>query len=397
MAQATKLTDTHIKGRIREAAASKTRLVLPGGERGLRLRITPAGTCTWALMTTQSDGKQVFITLGGYPAMGISAARQQARTTREQVRQGATPTADRKQAREIGKAERAGVNTLDDALDKFAPIKRPRPKLYDRDVKTIRRVFAHHLETHLSKLKLVDLRRTIGAYPSRATAAFAGRTLRPVLKWAASLDYCDPALATYEVPAIEKRQRRLLPDELRRLIPVLRASKSVYAVAHLLILLTACRAQEIGGLKWTEIDNGVLHMARVKGTDHVAGDERELHLKLPSQAVALLAGMPRKNEYVFGSYLTNWDRPSKVFQAASGTSGWHRHDLRRPAATGLGKLGYGPHLSEALLNHAEIHSRLSGIYNTARYRDEVAEALQKWADALDAVVAGDQAVIDKLR
>jgi integrase len=130
-------------------------------------------------------------------------------------------------------------------------------------------VFADHLDTHLSKLKLVDLRRTIGAYPSRSVAAFAGRVLRPVLKWAATMEYCSPEITLYEVPTIATRQRRVLPEELQRLIPALRASDSIYAKATQMVLLTACRTQEIGAMKWAEVgDNGIFRMARVKGTDH---------------------------------------------------------------------------------------------------------------------------------
>ena len=42
-----KLTDSHIKAKIREAGEVKKRLAIPGGERGLHLRITPAGATTW--------------------------------------------------------------------------------------------------------------------------------------------------------------------------------------------------------------------------------------------------------------------------------------------------------------------------------------------------------------
>jgi integrase len=393
---AEKLTDSHIKSKMRDAAEAKKRLSIPGGELGLWLRITPAGTTTWVAMITDPSGKLKQITLGEYPGLGIAAARTEARITREQVRLGATPTADRKQEREIGKAERAGIDTLDDLLTTYG--KRPKkPKLYNRDVKTVQRVFADHLATHLSKLDRFALQRSISQYPSDSTAALAGRTVRPVLKWAADQGYCTEEVTRFKVPTITSRTRRLLPDELQRLIAAWAASKSVYAKAQHLILLTGCRNQEIGAMKWAEIDNGVFRTTRVKGTKDVVGDARELKIKLPTQAVALLATLPKKNAYVFGGALKNWHRIKADFQTASGTEGWHQHDLRRTTATAFGKLGYGPHLTEALLNHVELHSKLASVYNTARYYTEVSEALQIWADALDTVVAGDQTMIEKLR
>lgn len=74
--------------------------------------------------------------------------------------------------------------------------------------------------------------------------------------------------------------------------------------------------------------------------------------------------------------LGNWDRARKAIFDASGTTGWHRHDLRRTGATMLGEAGIPPYVIEAALNHATIHTDLSGRSNVARYRDDVKEALQ---------------------
>ena len=51
-------------------------------------------------------------------------------------------------------------------------------------------------------------------------------------------------------------------------------------------------------------------------------------------------------------------------------------------------MGVEPHVIEAALNHAAIHSRLAATYNQARYLPAVREALQRLADRLDAVMAG---------
>jgi integrase len=74
--------------------------------------------------------------------------------------------------------------------------------------------------------------------------------------------------------------------------------------------------------------------------------------------------------------LGNWDRARKAIFDASGTTGWHRHDLRRTGATMLGEAGIPPYVIEAALNHATIHTDLSGRSHVARYRDDVKEALQ---------------------
>ena len=46
----------------------------------------------------------------------------------------------------------------------------------------------------------------------------------------------------------------------------------------------------------------------------------------------------------------------------------------------MGEAGVPPHVVEAALNHATIHSRLAGRYNQSRYRDDVKDALQTLAN-----------------
>jgi hypothetical protein len=85
--------------------------------------------------------------------------------------------------------------------------------------------------------------------------------------------------------------------------------------------------------------------------------------------------------------LGNWNRAQRLINDASGTSGWHRHDLRRTGTTILGEMGIEPHILEAALNHVSIHSPLAATYNQSRYRPQVAEALQRLADKYDELEA----------
>jgi len=54
----------------------------------------------------------------------------------------------------------------------------------------------------------------------------------------------------------------------------------------------------------------------------------------------------------------------------------------------MGELGVLPHIIEACLNHQSGHkSGVAGIYNRAKYADEMRAALQRWADHLDEITA----------
>jgi len=67
---------------------------------------------------------------------------------------------------------------------------------------------------------------------------------------------------------------------------------------------------------------------------------------------------------------------------------WRLHDLRRTCATGMAELGIQPHIIEAVLNHVSGHKGgVAGIYNRAKYSDEMRSALQRWADHIDKIVA----------
>ena len=94
-----------------------------------------------------------------------------------------------------------------------------------------------------------------------------------------------------------------------------------------------------------------------------------------------------------GKALDDWEGATERVQAASGTADWHRHDLRRTAATTMGLLGTIPDIVEAALNHATIHSPLAATYNKARYLPEVATALQLVADYYDGIEVGAARVI----
>jgi integrase len=219
------------------------------------------------------------------------------------------------------------------------------------------------------------------------------------LKWAAQAGraYVAPALAELREPTPPTRRKRVLTrDELAAILPVLSQSTRAHAAAMQFILLTLARLEEVCGATWREIDvaaaTWTLPSERTKnGEPHI--------IPLSRQAVDLLrqSSNGEPTALVFAgarrSALGNWDRAQKAIHAASGTTGWHRHDLRRTGATLLGNMGVPPHIIEAALNHVSIHSPLAATYNAARYRPDVADALQRLADLLDGIATGGAEIL----
>jgi integrase len=393
------ITPTAITKAVKKAAATKT----PGhlkdpGQPGLELRIWPGGKRTWSLQCHDAAGRVRRFVLGYHPALGLAAAREACRKLREDVRNGADPIADGKARRDAVQQARDGKNTLRELLGIYARQRGAALRTWPEYRRRIESVFATQLDQPLPELNLQKLQRCVDTWPSAQSAAAATRYLRPIVKWAAhpGRGYVDRDLVLIAQPATgPRRQRVLAAEELTRLLPTLRASASAYAGAMQFILMTLARRSEVARARWSDIDLDA-KLWRLPQTKN----GREHIIPLSEQAIELLRArrpeIPDLTAFVFlsadegdGSLpLGNWDRATKIIMRDSGTNGWHRHDLRRSGATLLGNLGVEPHIIEAGLNHVSIHSQLAATYNAARYRPQVADALQRLADRLDIIAAG---------
>jgi hypothetical protein len=62
------------------------------------------------------------------------------------------------------------------------------------------------------------------------------------------------------------------------------------------------------------------------------------------------------------------------------------------------KIGIQPHIIEAVLNHISGHKAgVAGVYNRWTYLPEKTHALARWAEHLQAVVAGNAGNVVPLR
>jgi integrase len=397
------LTEAAINAASRRATTNKERIALRDpGQVGLQLRITSNGTKSWVLACRDATGRPRRFPLGRHPAVGLAEARRAASALREEVRKGADPIAAGRQRRVEAKASgQGGSDTLRSLLTLYGHQKGRGLRSWSRYQRRIDSVFATLLDMPLTDLRLGALQLQADRWPSQHSASVAVRYLRAVLRWAAAPGraYVARDLAEIAPPTtVARRERVLSRDELARLLPVLSQHENTYAAVLRFILLTLARRQEVAGLTWREIN---LDQATWTLPAQRTKSRREHVQPLSRQAGALLAARrpdkPDPNALVFtgprGGALAHWDSATKKIMVASGTSGWHRHDLRRTSATLLGELGIEPHVIEAALNHSAIHSPLAALYNRARYRPQVADALQRLAEALEGIAAGSATIV----
>jgi integrase len=418
---AVRLTETAISAAVRRATETGARIELADtGLPGLRLRVTPAGAKSWVLGCRDALGRARRFPLGEHPGLSISEARDAARAMRQAVKEGADPIAARRRTRAIGEAARQGEGTLKAVLDLYGVRRGAELRSWAHSRLRIERVFAAFLTSPVATMNAVDLQIAADGYRAPASAAFAVRTLRPVLRWAIQRNLAPAALAELRAPIPPKRRKRVLSrDELAALLPKLRASARPHAAALRFMLLTLARREEVCTARWADVDlaartwtigttkNGEPHTvplsdqaADVLRVIQVAGVPQKVkgRRKRGEESPKPLPPLPLKSEDLIfrtdrGTALGNWDRETKALQQASETGGWHRHDLRRTGATMLGDMGELPDIVEAALNHTAIHSPLAATYNRSRYRPQVAAALQRLADALDGIEKGSAEVV----
>jgi integrase len=175
-----------------------------------------------------------------------------------------------------------------------------------------------------------------------------------------------------------------------------------YGAVLKLLMLTGQRANEMGDLRWGEVDDEqiLLPAERTKnGRAHI--------IPLSEPAKAILSKFSSKDRtHVFGRDDTGfkgWSKAKEKIDVRIGESGkalehWTPHDLRRTVATRMAELGVAPHIVEAVLNHVSGHKAgVAGIYNRATYDKEKRDALNLWAENVLATVEGRASTVVPLK
>jgi integrase len=368
---------------------------------GFGFRLRASGSRTWTFQY-QLGAKQRRMTLGSYPAITPAQARATAANLHAAVRLGRDPAGEKAEGR-----ARAG-ETFKAALTQF--LSRKKAQLKPRSYLEIER----HLVVHAKALHGFPLaaisRRQIAAVLSELTTTHTPRvadsvrtSLMTFLGWALreGLIETNPVVGTnVNGSAAERaRDRVLRPNELKLLWAAL--ADDQYGAIVKLLLLTAQRRDEIAGIMWQEIDVE----AAILTLPPPRTKNKRMHIvPLSAPALAIIQAQPQRalvngkpREFVFGSGaggFSGWSKAKaqlddrlRLGNGGKPVKPWRLHDLRRSAATGMAEIGVLPHVIEAALNHVSGHkSGVAGIYNQARYEDEVRAALELWAEHVMSIV-----------
>jgi integrase len=376
---------------------------LPGF--GVRLRKSKHGESKGWIIQYRFGLQQRRESLGDVRKVTLEDARKVARKRFAQVELGVDPAAKKAEARIA--AAQANL-TLGAVADRYLQAKQHalRSSTYEGAV----RYFAVHWgplrDRPLDGIKRADiavrLQELVKAH-GRSAAARARSHLGACFSWAMREGLCEvnPILGTNDPEQGVPSRERVLTD--RELALIWQACADDTSFSHIvrLLALTGCRRDEIGGLRWSEVDfdTGVMTLPPER-----TKNRRTLLLPLPAPAIDILCAVPRRDghAHVFGSHegFTSWSVATKQLHARTAAAGaplepWRLHDLRRTMRTGLGRLGVRPDVAEMCINH--VRTGMIAVYDRYRYQPEIADALARWTEHLMNVVQGRESKVVSLR
>src|SRR5262249_19921941 len=355
---------------------------------GLRIRSGDKAQHRTFIAQYKIGEKHRRITLGDVRKVTLEDARKEARRIFGKVANGHDP------ANEKAERRSAASHTLDATIARYLEAKatelKPRSMVevkrhLDKDWQSL-----HNLAiASVGRANVAATLSAIAKDKGGVTANRARAALSAMFRWAIGEGLCDhnPVTGTNRQEENGHRERSLSDHEIAKVW--LAAPQNDYGSIVRLLLLTGCRREEIGSVRWSEIDLEARTMTIAKERTK---NGMEHSVPLPDAALSILQGIRRRGErdFVFGiardGGFSGWSK-SKIAldEAIAFKEDWRLHDLRRTVRTGLGKLGVQPHVAEAVLNH--LPPKLIRTYDRNTYAAEKKAALDQWATHLKTIVA----------
>ena len=356
---------------------------------GFLVRVGVTGEKSFYLMYRAGKGRGAAkrrLALGSFPVVTVEQARKLAREKLALVTMGADPA----DALREEKATRSVASVLEQFLAEHV-----RAKLKPGTVRCYEQQAAAHILPALGKLKITEVsaRQVSGLHHSlRQTPYQANRVLAALSKF---FNWCEVAgfrdrgsNPVFGVERFKEHKRTVFMgkaevEAIGTSIARLEAGGELSPIAagvFKVLLLTGARCGEVTTLKWRYLDleHGLAHLP-----DSKTG-AKTIHL--PAAARAVLASLPRINEYCFpGKYerghIVNIKDPWRRLLVHAGLPGWRIHDLRHAFASYAANSGQALPIIGKMLGHSQAATtaRYAHVAENpvARAAEETARQIQK--------------------
>ncbi len=383
------------KGRLEVAD-----LIVPG----LFLRITPRDVRSWSVAYKvrgeggYSDtgrplvGIQHRITLGRYPQLGLSTARDKARLLLATVLEGTDPRPARREAHQerisntvSSVARRFIEQDAKLTVDSWRRIERTLelhvlPVIGDRPIREIGRADIHEL--------LDGVRANSG--PGAAYGAL--KHMHRLFAFALDREIIDRNPA-HKIKRPESKpngdaRRALNDDELRAVWAAAGSLGYPFGPALRLLMLTGQRRNDVSNASRAEIDTEK-HLLEIPAARYKS--RRDHQVPLVGPAWEIFNDLPmQEGDFLFSNRagkvaINSWAKAKKQIDELTGPlAHWSLHDLRATAESRMAALGIVQEHRDAVLGHAK--PGLQKTYNKFDYSNEKVAALTLYAEHLMEVV-----------
>jgi integrase len=372
------------------------------GYPGLALRVSYGGSKSWVYFYRLHGGKLRRLTLGRFPGMELADARTAWQDARKAVGQGENPA----------RRKPAAADSFGAAADEWLK----RDQAHNRSHGEVKRVLERDVKPAwdgrvIASITRRDVLELIDSIADRGAVTYARRVqahLHRLFRWSVGRGIIDsnPAADLPKPGAVVKRDRVLADAELAAVWKAASATEWPFGALFRLLILTGARREEIGALRWSEIQDDKIELegARTKnGRPHT--------IPLSTTATALIEKLPRidKSEYVFTTTgetpVSGWSKAKALLDEHAtkindkrALPGWRLHDLRRTVATGMQRLGISLPVVEAVLGHVSgSRAGIVGVYQRHTYDAEKKAALEAWTQYVASLVSETPAKVIPLR
>lgn len=389
---------------------------------GLALRVTPTGSKSWSLRYRTDRGEQRRLTIGRYPAIGVSKARKLALAAMGQIAEGVDPAKMKQQGKATAKAKKLStVWTLIESYLEDAARGRHKPNGRPKRLGTLkleREYFDRVISPRFGKLPLSSLTRhdvqrlldQVGA-KAPASARHCRNLIRQAYNYAIRRDVTTSNPAQFaELPRPHPRERVLTDNELRLVwtaaqnreaIKGLHMSEAM-GLAIRLALVTLQRGGEVCGLHASELDREAklwtIPPERTKNHRTHVVPLTPLALEILERAFALNGCDAKWADFAFPSPRGDapmtrhaLSRAMKRLTTRVGIEDATAHDFRRTGATNITgeRIGLPRFIVSRVLNHVSDtgdSAVVTGVYDRNAYLADKRRALSAWGALLQEIV-----------
>lgn len=375
---------------------------------GLQFRITSTGVRSWLVQKKVKGGSRLSITLGRYPDISLSKAREEALKIELEARSGINrveTAAVEKVARE---AEAAQAQSVGDILELYINrhIRRNLKEGQSREERErqLRRHLAPLAEIRIGDLTRSDLQRIVDEKAVEGKITMANRirsALCAFTAWSYQRDYIatDPGAKVQKAGTESPRTRNPSIAEVHEIWAASFELGDLWGpYVRLAILLAQRSRKEVLEMRWQWVD-----FERRRVEIPMTKNNKTHIVHLSDAALAELSRLRAMHDaaeletpFVFTT--TGKTPASGVSKAKTRLDGiinnarvkmgrgpfqhWVLHDLRRSQATVLAEAGFSEAVVDRLQNHVAVGSRpsqVAQVYQLADMLNERARALDHWA------------------